>query len=947
MTAPQSAADFWNVAAQSHLLTAEQCLRLASQFAASGGSQAPEGVADWLVAANQLSEFQAQALLAGHTGPFHYGDYVVYDRIDAGRFAGRFRAAHREARHPVLLEFLNAEQAADVAFLEELRHRVEMAKEIISPHVQRLFAFVEVNAYKFLVMEDLAGASVVEMLRGKSACSPSEAVRFTRWAALGLQSWTAAGLAHHAIASRNLWFEPAGNIKLLSSVSTLMAATHFPSNDAILLDYRAPESAAADFTPNERSDIYSLGAVMFELTTGKAPFAGVPHDQKLQAHQTRPFPALGANPNLVQLSKVIAKATAKNPLERLATAQDFAALLSKLLKPDRLAPAVSEAPATLAVFERSLASRPEPARPAIAAVAMAIPKTAPVVIAAPIPSAPTGPVLIQTERKSVASRVTQKRSSGGGWLIWLCLASFLLVVGGGFGAYSLGLFGSKPVEKRPDGDNPITSTDSPSENPLQTNIVEDNGELLWASPTSGAPLDFANVPPGAQLFLHVRPAELLASPEGERTLKSLGPAFEVWRKNWETSAGATWESMNSLLIAFLDVENQPPRPYYIVTLKEKTATAALIAKWGNPEKKLNDKVEYYFAADRAFLLIQGDETKFAMGAEADILEAAAAPGLPPPLRREMEQLRKSSDQDRSFSLLFAPGYLFTDGRGLLSGPLERMRSPLQSLLGDGLQGGLFSANIDESAYLELRLVGIGEKPKTLIAGEFKSRLEKVPGDIETYIDRIAENPHWSRLRRQFPSMVKFLHSNTRVGAEENQAIINCYLPSVAAHNLIAASELTLSSQPGAAAAVAASNTPAGPKTIEEVLNFKFTLEIPQQDLINALADVEKSVLDGNPNLPFPFEIEFGDGLQTEGITRNQPIRNFKMENATLAEVLTGLVMKANPVTTVKNPDEKDQKLVWIVGPNPKDPSKQIILITTRAAVEKANLKLPAVFESKM
>ena len=696
---------------------------------------------------------------------------------------------------------------------------------------------------------------------------------------------------------------------------------------------------------------------MFELANGKPPFAGIPHDQKAQSHQTRPFPSLGANPNLAQLSKVIAKATAKNSTERIATADDFASLLSKLLKPDRLAPALSETPETLADFEHSLgaATEPEvaPTKPSFAVAPIAAPKAAPIVIAAPIQVGPSVTPLINAERKSVASRVTDKRkSSSGGWLIWLCLAS-LLLVGGGASAYFMGYLnlGSTPIASNGDnkegGEKPGTSSGgNPSTNP-DTNIVPDNGETLWASPTSGAPLDFANIPPGAQVFVNLRPAKLTENPEGKRALQSLGPNFEAWRKLWEASAGATWEEVDSLLIAFLDVENQPPRPYYIVTLKAKAAPEALIGKWGNPEKKSKDKIDYYAAADRAFMLLEGATTKFAMGAEADILEAAAAPGLPPPLRREMEQLRKSSDQDRSVSILFAPGYLFTDGRDLLSGPLTRLREPLSGLLGDGLQGGLLSASIDQDTYLELRLVGISEKPKTLIAGEFKSRLEKLPSDLETYIDRIAENPHWSRLRRQFPSMVKFLHSNTRVGAEENQAVVNCYLPAAAAHNLIAASELTLSSQPGAVAVVEASNPAAGPKTIEEVLNYKFTLEIPQQDLINALADVQKSVLDGNPNLPFPFKITFGEGLQTEGITRNQPIRNFKMENATTAEILTGLVMKANPITTVKAPSEANQKLVWIIGPDPADPSKQAILITTRAAVEKLKLKLPAIFEVKM
>lgn len=950
MTAPRSAAEFWRLAAQSQLLTAEQCLKAASDFAATGGENTPQAVGEWLIAQNYLSAFQEQALQAGHAGPFHYGEYVVYDRIDGGRFDGRFRAAHNETRHPVLLEFLTAEQAADPAFLDTLHSRVEATRQIRSPHVQRVFEFVEVQAYKFLVLEDLAGASLVDMLRGKSICSPSESVRFTRWAALGLKEWSGAGIAHHAIASRNLWLEPAGNVKLITSVSTLMGATSYAHHDPILLDYRAPESSAPDFAPSERADVYSLGCVMQELATGKTPFASFPHDQKLKAHQTEQFPALGANPALVQLGKIVAKATAKNPADRIATADDFATLLGKLLKPDRLAPTVAEPPNTLSAFEQALAPVQEPAQPiARSVVAIATPKIAPIAIATPIQASPSGPVLIQTEKKSVASRVTQKRNSSGGWLVWLSLA--LILLAGGATAYFMGFFGAAPVNNTNNG-APVAGVDpqggaNPGANPVSSGVPDD-GTMLWVSPTAGEPIDFANIPPGAQVFVHLRPSKLLENPDGQRALQSLGPNFDAWRKSWETSAGATWEEIDSLLIAFMDVENQPPSPYYLVTLKAKPTLDALLAKWGNPEKKSKDKVDYYTAADRAFMLLEGDTTRFALGAEADIVEAAAAPGLPPPLRREMEQLRKVSDRDRSLSIIFAPGYLFTDGRDLLSGSLLKLREPLSALLGDGLQGGLFSANIDQDTYLELRLVGISEKPKTLIAGEFKGRLEKLPSELESYIDRIAENPHWSRLRRQFPGMVKFLHSSTRVGAEENQAIVNCYLPAAAAHNLLAASELTLASQPGAAAVVAASNKGnTAPKTIEEVLNYKFTLEIPQQDLINALADVQKSVLDGNPDLPFPFTITFGEGLQAEGITRNQPIRNFKMENATTAEILTGLVMKANPVTTVKEPSEKDQKLVWVIGPDPADPFKQAILITTRAAVEKAKLKLPAVFELKM
>ncbi len=99
--------------------------------------------------------------------------------------------------------------------------------------------------------------------------------------------------------------------------------------------------------------------------------------------------------------------------------------------------------------------------------------------------------------------------------------------------------------------------------------------------------------------------------------------------------------------------------------------------------------------------------------------------------------------------------------------------------------------------------------------------------------------------------------------------------------------------------------------------------------------------------PFEFAIKIiGDDLKIDGITRNQSIRDFKQENQTVADVLTALVRKANPVTTVKDPSETDQKLIWVIGPDPDDASKQIVLVTTRAAAATKKYTLPDVFVAK-
>jgi hypothetical protein len=84
-------------------------------------------------------------------------------------------------------------------------------------------------------------------------------------------------------------------------------------------------------------------------------------------------------------------------------------------------------------------------------------------------------------------------------------------------------------------------------------------------------------------------------------------------------------------------------------------------------------------------------------------------------------------------------------------------------------------------------------------------------------------------------------------------------------------------------------------------------------------------------------------MQKDGITKNQSIRDFNKQDATVADVLTALVMRGNPDTTVKTPNEPNQKLVWCVGDDPNQPGRRVILITTRDGAATRGLTLPEVF----
>jgi hypothetical protein len=337
-----------------------------------------------------------------------------------------------------------------------------------------------------------------------------------------------------------------------------------------------------------------------------------------------------------------------------------------------------------------------------------------------------------------------------------------------------------------------------------------------------------------------------------------------------------------------------------------------------------------------------------MGEARDIKEVAAAKGAPPVVFREIERLRRASDDQRHFTLLFYPQFLFNDdGEPLFAAERAKVRQPLAWLLGDHLQAAAMSGHFGDAFYFEMRMLASLDKEPYQLADELRGRLDKIPRSLEDYFVTLEAPAYWKKLAFRYPGMVQELHSQMRVGVENDQAIINAILPAMAAHNLVLGGELLVATTPGQAVSVAAAAPAPGPKTVADALQLKTSFSFDSQSLEFAMRDLAEEVQGNLKGAPLEFAIKIiGDDLKLEGITRNQSIRDFKQENQTVADILTALVRKANPVTTVQDPSERDQKLVWLIGPDPENPAKQAILITTRAAAATKKYTLPPPFVSK-
>lgn len=334
-------AEFWKLAVESKALSAEQARKLGEAYARAKGAPPAddevEKVAKAIVNGGALSRYQAKVLLAGRAGPFVYGDYLVFDRLDSGRLAGLFRARHIATRFPVCLYFLSGPGLQDPQAMTRLSSQASAAEAASArqSHLARCYHWADLGAYKFVALEDLHGESVAERLAVQGKLPASEACRIIRQAALGLEGLHGLKQAHGQIRPANLWLAEYGRVKLLGFPLTQDPLASAEASLDAQADYLAPEAAQPGGAADTRSDIYSLGCTLYQLLAGQPLFGGGDRAKKAARHAAEP-PALDklkglAPPALIQ---VLAYMLNKNPDQRYQSAAALAQALAPYAPPE-------------------------------------------------------------------------------------------------------------------------------------------------------------------------------------------------------------------------------------------------------------------------------------------------------------------------------------------------------------------------------------------------------------------------------------------------------------------------------------------------------------------------------------------------------------------------------------------------------------------------------------
>jgi hypothetical protein len=464
------------------------------------------------------------------------------------------------------------------------------------------------------------------------------------------------------------------------------------------------------------------------------------------------------------------------------------------------------------------------------------------------------------------------------------------------------------------------------------------------------------VPNGPQAIIAFRPPALRDG-AGKQLSAVLVPELDRGLLALERAAGIPLSDMRQVVIALFDGPEGWPTPVIVVHLTEPQPIGELQAAWGpglepfqpaigDPILSRDPAQGPSFYVGPRLAPADAPIQWFALGPRDSLLSVAEATGAEPLLPRQLSELWAQTDERSALSLVAMPNFLFAGGRAMLQQYAPHAVESVRQFLIPDVHGLSVRTDLSPQWYLEVRVTPGTEAPLTELVDKLRNTIIGLPAAAEARIVNGPIDNAWRSLSVRLPAMLRALTEQSRFGVSRQQAVFNAFLPSQAAPNLALAGWLTVGAS--SSASNPASTRPATePKqatvTLTELLDRPISVSFDQEGLQVAATLIANEANAAAPAGSAVVEVFLlGNDMERDGITKNQQVRDFRFKETPLREVLTALVMRANPVTTVKSPAEVDQKLVWVVGSHPEQADRQAVLVTTRTA-SAGTYELPAEF----
>jgi WD40 repeat protein len=259
------------------------------------------------------------------------GRYEVVSLLGRGGMGVVYRARDRELGEDVALKVLAPDLASTEAAGQRLRTETRLARRVRHPNVCAIHEYGQDGAIRFLVMELVVGADLRSLLR-RGVLPRAQAWAIAVQAAEGLAAIHAAGVVHRDLKASNLMVGEAGRVRLMDFgiARDLVESGGITGTGHVLgtPEYMSPEQARGQRV-DARSDLYSLGVVLFEIFTGAVPFRGETPVATVLQHLHQPPPLSGPRAARLPaaLVPILEGLLAKEPAQRTRSARQVAQAL--------------------------------------------------------------------------------------------------------------------------------------------------------------------------------------------------------------------------------------------------------------------------------------------------------------------------------------------------------------------------------------------------------------------------------------------------------------------------------------------------------------------------------------------------------------------------------------------------------------------------------------------